>query len=101
MNLSNRNAALLLDFLGFRKDDDELMGSIPVDEILAAEQLYGLHPLAEIRDKGIPTTKTGGDGSAVMVDVGLDPGYLAGRASQLVKLAIGAKSHGYSVVTYA
>jgi hypothetical protein len=87
VNLSNTNARLLLEALGFTDDElyGELNGELFLGRILLAEAVSPV-------DAGRPTVRTGN-----FVECGRDEGYLQHRLAQLRTLAEWAHLHGATI----
>jgi hypothetical protein len=110
VNVSNANAAALLEILGLRTDaepEGEILGGLPVfGEMVGdceGEKFLGrvltARALLDARgDGGTPATVKGGTTSALIVDCGRAPGYLAERLGQLEDLATTAVAREQLVV---
>lgn len=87
VNVSNGNARVVLDALGFVEDDlyGELDAELFLGRILLAEAVSPV-------DAGRPTVRTGN-----FVECGRDEGYLQHRLSQLRSLAEWARLHDATI----
>ena len=84
LNLSNANAADLLAWLGYERD--ELAGELAGSD-LAARCRRRLWPEARNIDPGRETVTHASPGCATVIECGRPQGYLRDRAAQLLKLA--------------
>jgi len=96
INLSNRNAMIVLQTLSFRPD--EYCGGVKNDElenfILRCDLALQLIKAEPSLDPGMPTTTYSEPGKMTMIDFGLPAGYLQERITQLRDLACFAYKHG-------
>lgn len=90
LNVSNTNAALLLERLGVEFDHS---GSIDADDLLGR----ALTANVGRDDNGMPAAEYHEPGKLRMTDCGLRPGYFEDRLAVLVTVANHAQSHGVSV----
>lgn len=109
VNVSNANAAALLEVLGLRPDTEpegEFLGGLPLFGELCGEadgesflgRVLTARALLDARgDEGTPAVQTGGHGTAVIVDCGRAPGYFERRLSELEDLATTAIAAGGKV----
>jgi len=95
LNLSNSNAANLLEWLGYPTLAEDLYGSIPARELRTRCEKALLRPL----DGPVAQEKSIGAGGAVFIRCERWPGYLHERTDDLLKLARAAGDLGY--ITFA
>ena len=98
VNMSNRNAALVLKSLGF--DFDYNMCTFDVDDLegrlILAEMFGGNMP-----DHGTPNVETTGDQGARMIECGLRPGYFAEKYHELRDVCCRARMLGVEYIVAA
>lgn len=88
INMSNANAAFVLDALGFAEDVQagDLCGELPAQDFLGRVlTAFGLAPV----DEGVPAHRV----EANFIECGRRPGYLQERLVQLQELAEVACGH--------
>ena len=90
VNVSNANAALLLERLGVEFD---YCGTVDASDFLARAMLANVGR----DDSGTATVTDSGGGGATMVDCGLRPGYYGDRFDSLAALATWCAARGYLV----
>lgn len=90
-NISNSNAAALLDWLGLKYDREYLLGEYEPDVVIG-HCLVAL-ALGEIEDTGVPATNVNGR----FIDCGREPGYFMSRTTMLLALAEYCKARGAMV----
>lgn len=91
INVSNRNAELLLGSLGYEDDGEWVFDPAELDaRLLLALQFGGAYP-----DHGTPSVTSYPERGPIWTDVGVRPGYLADRYGQLREVcAVAMNLHG-------
>ena len=93
VNLSNANAAAVLERLGVPAED-ELVGGMEADEFLGRAMVANVGR----DDSGLATVRYAGGAGATIYDVGVRPGYFDSTTSRLIALATEAKARQLYVV---
>ena len=96
INLSNANAAHVLDALGFGDDvrAGDLCGTVDGEDFLGRVLMADA---VSPEDEGVPSHEIARAGNAQWIEGGRPPGYLQDRLAQLRDLAQAATEGGYQV----
>jgi hypothetical protein len=93
VNVSNGNAALILERLGYPCGGDELWGEAAGDELLGRVMVANVGR----DDTGVAATEDRGAGGAVLVDCGVRDGYFTDVMDRLAALGTHAADNGWMV----
>lgn len=98
INLANRNARIVLDALGL--DPGDSCGAVPISTLhnlitSVLRRRFGT------RSPALDVTESGGDGHALMIDCGLDEGYIEATLLRIQRMIAVGKEHGATHIGWA